>query len=1105
MQRRTYAILAAGVIATTAVAVILNQFAQLREASQNRLHLEQAAERLCRALESSQLLFPQVSAGSGELRQGSSRWGQWGEFKALGLSPIPPADPPGRQPGITSATFPGAGAVPATSRAAGGDGNGGERPGEPEIICLSDNRPPQVRVLADPVRRNLLWLAPGPQQGLAPSPWLQLNLERTLGHDAGFRLIPLQQEAPPPLNLKWSRRLRFDGQSLLLLKTTNDHQGDGESDQLSRALIWPLAVLVMTMSGLLAYRSERKSRKQHQILDSLWHDRQTGLLSRSALEHDLQDPALVDTAGDGPPCLLTIVTLRLLERQQAFLPDEEIAQLFQAACKAVRHHRGSGPRVRCYRASETRLAAIITRCGDSPNRQVMGGKEPDPDQDRQLLHELQISVSAAIQRQFQGLLRDDDIVVTGQRLRPGAVGASILRSHGFGEIVAAEAGSNIRLIEASDASQVRQASAIRDALRQLRSEDIDLHVQPILLLANPGHFGLEVLIRFRTPLLEEQQTGELIRIAHELGITHQIDALVIARVAGLQSSLEASPLLRQRIDYISMNISIDSIANPSRLNQLIACLSEHKIDSSRICLELTETPGRGQHRDSVNAASERLIKELNFRILIDDFGSGLSNYQRICAAWYDTIKLDIDLVSGLGDSFRMQRYLGSFIDTVHALGKTVVAEGVDDHGDLAAAIRLGTDGLQGYLIARPMEWKAVAGFLTDSPWSSAEAIEEMVTKLRSSDRLLEAPLPSAHGSGGVPLERYILDRWFELRSFEEFLLLFVNELKSWGLDILRLSLAFLPDDDDIDCSQYVWHQNKPGEVTTLRMDRSFLEREEHLASPLHHIATRVQLYRQQLSSKRWSSKRQGSQREVLFPFLVKLKEQNCNDYLGMRLDSRGISIPVLTIALRGESSFTDEQIQRICSMSSLLSLLFYTFESERAKRLALLDPLTNVPNRRSFDSFLRSLVNAAKLNNGSLALALVDIDRFKQVNDTLGHAYGDACLKEVATILNSDLRRSSDVVARLGGEEFALILPNIDGAEALWICERLREAVLQARVPGPDGGEGMPLSVSLGVALWDPEAFPECDGDQLQQLADDCLYEAKRRGRNQVVGRQAVG
>jgi len=1021
MQRRTYAILAAGVIATASVAVIIKQSVQLREADLHRHRIEDSADQLCRALKASQVLVPKTTAGKSQSQQDTI---------------------------------------------AGVDASGA-RPAEPEVLCLSDSRQ-----------------LPRPQPDQAPSDRLQRNLEPTFKHSV------------PPVH---AHRFRFDGQTLHVRETADDRQADGESDQLGRTLPWALGGLMLITSGLLAYRSEQQARGQHQLLDSLWQDRQTGLLSRSALENDLQDPSLVGSARepspDGPPCLLTIVTLRLLERQQAFLPDEEIARLFESACKAVKEHPRSGPRVRCYRASETRLAAILTSPGDGSARNAMGGTELDPDQDRLLLRELQSSVSAALQSQFYGLLRDDDIVVTGQRLRLRTGGATVLQLHGFGEILAAEDASSTRLIEASDATKVRQAGAIRDALRQLRSEEIELYVQPILLLASPGQFGLEALIRFRTPLLRELQTGELIRIAHELGITHQIDALVIARVAVLQKRLEETPLLRQRIEYISVNISIDSIANPSRLNQLIDCLREHKIDSSRICLELTETPGRGHQSDSVSAASERLIKELNFRIMIDDFGSGLSNYQRICAAWYDTIKLDIDLVSGLGDSFRMQRYLGSFINTVHALGKTVVAEGVDDHGDLAAAIRLGSDGLQGYLIARPMEWDAVASFLTDSPWSSAEAIEAMVTKVRSSDRLLEAPAPDPDGTSGVPLERYILDKWFELRSFEEFLLLYVNELKSWGLDILRLSLAFLPDEDDIDCSQYIWNHSKPGEVTTLRMDRSFLEREEHQSSPLHHIATRVPLYRQRL----------GSQRDVKYPFLQMLKEQNCSDYLGLRLDSRGISIPVLTIALRGDSSFSDEQIQRICSMSSLLSLLFYTFESERAKRLALLDPLTNVPNRRTYDSFLKSLINAARLNNDKLAIALVDIDRFKLVNDTLGHAYGDSCLKQVATILNSDLRRSSDVVARLGGEEFALILPNTDGPEALWICERLREAVLHAEVPGPGGGEGMPLSVSLGVALWDPQAFPECDGDQLQQLADDCLYEAKRQGRNRVVGKQAGG
>jgi len=231
MQRRTYGILAAGVITTTAVTVIVNQSAQLREAGQHRHRLEQAAERLCRTLEASPLLFLQASAGTGEPGQDTSRSGQQGALMALGLSLAPPADAPGRQPGIEPARSPGAGAAAATVRAAGGVGPRGERPAEPDIICLSDNRPPQMRVLADPVQRNLLWLAPVPQPGQAPSPWLQLNLERTLGPDAGFSFIPLNPGAPPPLNLEWSR------------------------NPLTRALLWLLAGLLISLSGLLAYSS----------------------------------------------------------------------------------------------------------------------------------------------------------------------------------------------------------------------------------------------------------------------------------------------------------------------------------------------------------------------------------------------------------------------------------------------------------------------------------------------------------------------------------------------------------------------------------------------------------------------------------------------------------------------------------------------------------------------------------------------------------------------------------------------------------------------------------------------------------------------------------
>jgi diguanylate cyclase (GGDEF)-like protein len=535
------------------------------------------------------------------------------------------------------------------------------------------------------------------------------------------------------------------------------------------------------------------------------------------------------------------------------------------------------------------------------------------------------------------------------------------------------------------------------------------------------------------------------------------------------------------------------VANEHRLDQLINLFKEHTIDSSIFCIEITEMAATNilAGAEDVTTASERLMKELNFRIFIDDFGSGLSNYRRISEAWYDAIKLDFDLIKGIDRSFRLQRYVGSFIDTVHALGKTIVCEGVETHNELTAVVRLGADALQGFLISPPLSIRELETFIQSSEWADQESLQQTLEKIHATSRLHE----SGNGEGfktsetKVSLERYIFDNWSRLRSFEEFVLLFVNELKSWGLEIYRFSLAFLPDQDDIDCSQYVWVNSRPGLVETLRMERDFLEQEEHLRSPLHFIATRSKFFRQKLTSAR----------ENCFPFLDAMKEAGCSDYLGIRLDSRGVSIPVLSITLHEGSTFSDEEVQRIEAMSSLLSLLFYAFESERSKRLAMLDPLTHLANRRSFDSFLKGNIVASRLAQANLSLALVDIDQFKLVNDLLGHAYGDRCLKQIADALSACLRRKSDFVSRLGGEEFAIILPNTDAESSLKLCEKLRQSVLDKGIYHPGLATGNILTISIGIAVWDPLSVATCDADRLLQLADNCLYEAKRNGRNRVV------
>jgi diguanylate cyclase (GGDEF)-like protein len=630
-------------------------------------------------------------------------------------------------------------------------------------------------------------------------------------------------------------------------------------------------------------------------------------------------------------------------------------------------------------------------------------------------------------------------------------------------------------------------------LGSLRAAEIELYVQPILLVANPGKFGLEILPRCRSPRLRSLDTRQLRAFARQQGLAARLDQLMIQRLPGLEAELSRQPLSAASIDHFSFNISGESLASNKALEGLMAQLREHHINHRGFTLEISETAAN-QKLEGITTttptAAERIHRELGVRVCIDEFGSGFSSFRRIAEAWYDAIKLDRELVQDLHGSFRLQRFLGAFLGSAHSLGKVVGVEGVAEYRDLVAAIRLGADALQGPLIGEPMLAAEFPLFLEHSPWADGGKVQQVIAPLRSAQSQQERSRNNDR-TGNLSLERYILENWAGLRSFEEFVLLFVNELRSWGLDTMRMSLAFLPDHDDVDCFQYIWYAHHPGEVETLCMGREFLENPEHLASPLYYLASRADVLRQRLDTPESPD----------FPFLRSLQERGATDYLGIRLESRGVSIPVLTIALQGESRFSDVQIQRIESLSALLSLLFHSFESERAKRLALLDPLTQLANRRSFDSFLMANVAASRMTGRHLALLLLDIDHFKDVNDTYGHAHGDHCLRQLAGILTTQLRQQRDFLARLGGEEFAVILLDNNAEQVQAIAERLRLSVAAVPISNArlDPSQSHFLTVSIGGAIWEASSGVACEADDLQHLADDCLYEAKRRGRNRVM------
>ena len=165
-------------------------------------------------------------------------------------------------------------------------------------------------------------------------------------------------------------------------------------------------------------------------------------------------------------------------------------------------------------------------------------------------------------------------------------------------------------------------------------------------------------------------------------------------------------------------------------------------------------------------------------------------------------------------------------------------------------------------------------------------------------------------------------------------------------------------------------------------------------------------------------------------------------------------------------------------------------------RIARQDHLTGLANRRTFDEVLRKEVRRSFRSGLPLALVMGDVDRFKRLNDTLGHAGGDEVLREVALALDGVIRRPGDLAARFGGEEFALVLPNTTLEGAAEMAQRALAAVRSLEVQ-----EGLQVTISLGVAMLvlPPVGTVEEMAAVLVSAADKALYEAKGTGRDRVV------
>ncbi|MHC5797583.1 diguanylate cyclase [Lacisediminihabitans sp. FW035] len=214
------------------------------------------------------------------------------------------------------------------------------------------------------------------------------------------------------------------------------------------------------------------------------------------------------------------------------------------------------------------------------------------------------------------------------------------------------------------------------------------------------------------------------------------------------------------------------------------------------------------------------------------------------------------------------------------------------------------------------------------------------------------------------------------------------------------------------------------------------------------------------------------------------------------LTAEGIGTGVLVCYFARERKIDDEVSLLLDTLAWQAMLVWGRIRLQaELKHLALHDPLTGLANRRLLQEYLAPTLAAAHRHGTSVAMIFIDLDGFKSVNDTLGHAIGDAILRAVAGRLCAAVR-DDDIVGRLGGDEFLVICADTDIPTATVIAERVRIAV---RAPGARVSPPTPITASIGVSVYRPRHGGRATGTDLIAAADSAMYESKKSGKDRVT------
>ncbi len=642
----------------------------------------------------------------------------------------------------------------------------------------------------------------------------------------------------------------------------------------------------------------------------------------------------------------------------------------------------------------------------------------------------------------------------------------------------------------------------------LRRGDLRLHYQPVVSVADGELVAVEALARWQHPLRGLLGPGEFIALAERGELIVELGAWVIDEACAQISRWHELHPARLGVP-VSVNVSARQLT-PELVATVSEALRRHRVDPAQLALEITET--LLVRRTEEDRELLRALARTGVSIVLDDFGTGYSSLSYLRELPLHQLKLDRSFCAGLDDDLRAAKIVAATIEMGRALGMTVVAEGVETPEQLTVLRRLGADFAQGFWFARP---------------EPPDDVFARLLQAYDSDRLLAGAVEVATSEGiGVlerrtgdrrhtPHGRRAEDRGARERRAEELhaqdlraqdgdavreplpvLALLTDEVRAAerrslgrlaGLIYLAGSVLAIPAD-------VVMRAPSPLLVVALTL-MGLLTGAVCLALPWDRLSDRWLHLVPVLATLQITTSAvvDGRHAAVIIPFYALVAVAVAYGFRDRRvIAAHGTLIVValilgaLLLAGQPGDAVAHGIVAALVDVSLIVVIVYLRERLEGSaaemRALAQRDPLTDVGNYRVLHEHLHSELNRHRHRQRPLSVLLIDLDRFKQVNERLGHAAGDDVLRRVARTL-SDTVGERDTVARQGGDEFAVLAPDTDADGAAMLAGRLRQRLRRLQFAGEA------VDATIGWAV-----YPS-DGDSPQALlahADSRLLGAKR-------------